>query len=182
MLVCWFALVFTCFLTTNRWIVWVVTSIRSAQRGVSATTAHVTRVCPSREITRFLTIQESENGVELRDNPLSHHYYLHSADTSSPTFWPCRSIQKFATITALANRAAVFLKMEKWENAERDCTVALGLPEGVGFLKAWQRRGTARRSLGRLLDAAQDFEEALRSKLPSTNLHLPQHLLDPAFV
>ncbi len=44
--------------------------------------------------------------------------------------------------------------------AEQDCTEALAAD--ATFIKAWHRRGTARRAQGKLLEAAEDFEAALR--------------------
>ena len=61
---------------------------------------------------------------------------------------------------AFANRAMVHLKAKEHAKAEQDCSSALALDPR--FLKAWQRRATARRQLGKPLDAAQDIEEALR--------------------
>lgn len=61
---------------------------------------------------------------------------------------------------AYANRAAVHLKRKDFYGADADSTRALELDSL--FLKAWHRRGSARQALGRLLEAAQDFEEALR--------------------
>lgn len=72
----------------------------------------------------------------------------------------CRSLLKHASPAAFANRAMVRLKKDNWEGAEADCSAALELDSL--YLKAWQRRGTARRALKKLLEAAQDFEEALR--------------------
>ena len=44
--------------------------------------------------------------------------------------------------------------------AEQDCTEALAAD--ATFIKAWHRRGTARRAQGKPLEAAEDFEAALR--------------------
>ena len=70
---------------------------------------------------------------------------------------------KHTTATAFANRAMVRLKRENWEGADEDCTACIELDSL--YMKAWQRRATARRRLGKLLEAAQDFEEALRYDL-----------------
>ena len=73
---------------------------------------------------------------------------------------PRRSIQARPSAAAFANRAMVHLKAGEHAKAEQDCSSALVLDPR--FLKAWQRRATARRQLGKPLDAAQDIEEALR--------------------
>ena len=63
---------------------------------------------------------------------------------------------------ALANRAMCWLKLEKWDAAEADCTSALALDAVAFGVKAYQRRGMARRELGKYLESTMDFEEALR--------------------
>lgn len=64
------------------------------------------------------------------------------------------------TAAAYANRAQARLKLCQYEAAELDCTSALALEKT--HVKALQRRATARRELGRLLDAACDFDTASR--------------------
>ncbi len=71
-----------------------------------------------------------------------------------------RSIELGPSCLSFANRAMSKLKLEQWEEAESDCTEALRLDEA--FVKAYHRRGTARRKLGRPMDAALDYEQALR--------------------
>ncbi|CAA7269109.1 unnamed protein product [Cyclocybe aegerita] len=57
------------------------------------------------------------------------------------------------------NRAAAYLKLGKYEDAERDCTNVLGLnPKNV---KGLFRRGQARLGLGKLVEAQRDFTDAL---------------------
>ncbi|KAG0198749.1 RNA polymerase II-associated protein 3 [Mortierella sp. GBA30] len=57
------------------------------------------------------------------------------------------------------NRAMALLKLEKYPEVERDCT--LGLHLDSRNVKALWRRGIARRSLGRPDEARKDFELAL---------------------
>ncbi|KAF9095046.1 hypothetical protein BGX29_009205 [Mortierella sp. GBA35] len=57
------------------------------------------------------------------------------------------------------NRAMALLKLERFTEAERDCT--LGLKLDSRNVKALWRRGIARRSLGRVDEAKKDFEKAL---------------------
>ncbi|XP_068442594.1 RNA polymerase II-associated protein 3 [Clinocottus analis] len=59
-----------------------------------------------------------------------------------------------------ANRAMAFLKLERYMEAEADCTDALCLDRT--YSKAFARRGTARVALGKLEDARQDFREVLK--------------------
>ncbi|KAF8948358.1 RNA polymerase II-associated protein 3 [Haplosporangium gracile] len=57
------------------------------------------------------------------------------------------------------NRAMALLKLERFTEAEHDCT--LGLKLDSKNVKALWRRGIARRSLGRVDEAKKDFEAAL---------------------
>lgn len=61
---------------------------------------------------------------------------------------------------AHANRAMAYIKLGRFKEAEQDCTAALALDPL--YLKAWQRRATAKRAQNKLPEAASDFEEALR--------------------
>lgn len=66
------------------------------------------------------------------------------------------------TAAAYANRAMCWLKLEEWASAEVDCSRALELDVAAFGVKAYQRRGTARREMGKYMDSVMDFEEALR--------------------
>ena len=72
----------------------------------------------------------------------------------------CRSIEAEATCVAYANRAMARLKAGDATAAEEDCSAALQLD--ATYLKAWLRRSSARKLLGRQLDAIDDLEQALR--------------------
>jgi tetratricopeptide (TPR) repeat protein len=91
-----------------------------------------------------------------------------------------QSIALQPTFLAYANRAMARLKLGQPAEAEQDCTAALQLDSS--YIKALHRRGTARRQLGRLLEAAVDFEEALRLEPGNTTVQadrdaaLEQHL------
>ena len=63
------------------------------------------------------------------------------------------------TAVAYANRSMSYLKLERWAEAERDASAALELD--ASYLKAHQRRGVARRRLGKFLEATMDYENAL---------------------
>jgi Tfp pilus assembly protein PilF len=65
-----------------------------------------------------------------------------------------------ATVIAFANRSLASLKLGDAVSAEEDCTSAIALDST--YLKAWQRRAAARTALGRVLDAVDDLECALR--------------------
>lgn len=71
-----------------------------------------------------------------------------------------RSIEAQPTSVACANRAMAHLKTSNAQAAHEDCSVALSLDPA--YVKAWHRRSSARRALGRHLDAIDDLEQALR--------------------
>ena len=71
-----------------------------------------------------------------------------------------RSLERDPTAIAYANRAMASLKEGLLAEAETDCTRALELDPM--YLKAYQRRGAARKGLDRPYLAAQDYESALR--------------------
>ena len=70
------------------------------------------------------------------------------------------SINCHPTCVGYANRAMAKLKLNDYSGAEQDCTLALELDSS--YVKAWLRRGAARRDQGSLEGAIEDFEAALR--------------------
>ncbi|XP_007031159.2 PREDICTED: RNA polymerase II-associated protein 3 isoform X4 [Theobroma cacao] len=71
-----------------------------------------------------------------------------------------RSIGLSPTAVAHANRAMAYLKIKKFQEAEDDCTEALNLDDR--YIKAYSRRATARKELGKLKESIEDTEFALR--------------------
>ncbi|CAB1345916.1 unnamed protein product [Coregonus sp. 'balchen'] len=61
-----------------------------------------------------------------------------------------------------ANRAMAYLKLQRYVEAEEDCSKAIAL-DGT-YSKAFARRGTARAALGLLKQAKEDFEEVLKQE------------------
>ncbi|KAF6982430.1 hypothetical protein CFC21_000819 [Triticum aestivum] len=70
-----------------------------------------------------------------------------------------RSIALSPTAVAFANRAMAYLKLRRFEAAENDCTEALNLDDR--YVKAYSRRITARKGLGKLKEAMDDAEFAV---------------------
>lgn len=68
-----------------------------------------------------------------------------------------RSLSRKHTAVVYANRAQACLKLGQAEQADKDCSEALELD--LQSIKAWQRRGTARKMLGNHFGAAEDFEQ-----------------------
>ncbi|GJN23579.1 hypothetical protein PR202_gb11241 [Eleusine coracana subsp. coracana] len=61
--------------------------------------------------------------------------------------------------TYYSNRAAAFLELTSYRQAEADCTSAIDLDPKI--VKAYLRRGTAREMLGYYKEAVEDFNHAL---------------------
>nr|XP_010938248.1 RNA polymerase II-associated protein 3 isoform X2 [Elaeis guineensis] len=71
-----------------------------------------------------------------------------------------RSIALSPTSVAFANRAMAYLKLKRFEEAENECTEALNLDDR--YVKAYSRRATARKELGKLIASMEDSEFAMR--------------------
>ena len=68
----------------------------------------------------------------------------------------CRSIDADSkNAIAYANRAMAYLKLEKLDKAEFDCTKSLQYDPT--YIKAWSRRGLTRFKRGKYSDSAADF-------------------------
>ncbi|XP_076920431.1 uncharacterized protein LOC143581554 [Bidens hawaiensis] len=71
-----------------------------------------------------------------------------------------RSLALSPTAVAYANRAMAYLKLKRFQEAEDDCTEALNLDDR--YIKAYSRRSTARKELGKLKDSKEDADFAMR--------------------
>ncbi|XP_054803092.1 uncharacterized protein LOC129306491 isoform X3 [Prosopis cineraria] len=71
-----------------------------------------------------------------------------------------RSIAFSPTAVAYANKAMAYIKLRRFQQAEDDCTEALNLDDR--YIKAYSRRATARKELGKLKESMEDAEFALR--------------------
>ncbi|PQP96112.1 RNA polymerase II-associated protein 3 isoform X1 [Prunus yedoensis var. nudiflora] len=71
-----------------------------------------------------------------------------------------RSIALSPSAVAYANRAMAYIKIKSFQEAEDDCTEALELDDR--YIKAYSRRATARKELGKLKESIEDAEFALR--------------------
>ncbi|GLI60852.1 hypothetical protein VaNZ11_003066 [Volvox africanus] len=71
-----------------------------------------------------------------------------------------RSVGLQPTCLGHANRAMALLKLRRWQEAVEECTRAIELDSS--YVKAYQRRAAAHRQLGASLEAARDWEQALR--------------------
>ncbi|CAL5399312.1 unnamed protein product [Camellia sinensis] len=71
-----------------------------------------------------------------------------------------RSIALSPTAVSYANRGMAYLKIRRFQVAEDDCTEALNLDDR--YIKAYSRRSTARKELGKLKESMEDAEFAMR--------------------
>ncbi|KAJ3676070.1 hypothetical protein LUZ60_003482 [Juncus effusus] len=98
-------------------------------------------------------IPDANSEKELGNEYFKQKKYNEAIDCYS------RSIALNPTAVAFANRAMAYLKLKKYEEAERDCTEALYLDDR--YIKAYSRRSTARKELKKLKQAFEDAEFAV---------------------
>ena len=67
-------------------------------------------------------------------------------------------LNSFSQDAYIANRANIYLKMEKWEEAERDASRSIEM--GNACSQKHDRRGQARCNLGNYIGALEDFTQA----------------------
>ena len=84
-----------------------------------------------------------------------------------------QSIAMQPTCLAYANRAMAELKLQEYSAAEADCTKAIALD--AAYVKAYLRRASAAKQLGKLLEATEDYEQALRLEPTSRSTLADRH-------
>ncbi|KAI8009544.1 RNA polymerase II-associated protein 3 [Camellia lanceoleosa] len=89
----------------------------------------------------------SDNSSNARQYDYSRNYEFNHAFI--------RSIALSPTAVAYANRAMAYLKMRRFQEAEDDCTEALNLDDR--YIKAYSRRSTARKELGKLKESIEAY-------------------------
>ncbi|PKA55146.1 Outer envelope protein 64, chloroplastic [Apostasia shenzhenica] len=99
-------------------------------------------------------LPDANSEKELGNEYFKQKKYLEAIECYS------RSIVFRPTSVAFANRAMAFLKQRKFEEAENDCTEALNLDDR--YVKAYSRRVTARKELGKFKEAMEDADFAVR--------------------
>ncbi|GMH05591.1 hypothetical protein Nepgr_007431 [Nepenthes gracilis] len=82
-----------------------------------------------------------------------------------------RSIAFLPPAVAYANRVMAYLKIKRFQEAEGNCTEALNLDDR--YVKAYSRRATARKELGKLKESMDDADFALR--LEPDNVEIKKH-------
>ncbi|XP_027107950.1 uncharacterized protein [Coffea arabica] len=105
----------------------------------------------------FMTEESSVDANSEKE--LGNEYFKHKKFNEAIDCYS-RSIALLPTAVAYANRAMAYIKIKRFEEAESDCTEALNLDDR--YIKAYSRRSTARKELGKLKEAYDDAEFALR--------------------
>ncbi|KAJ6794253.1 RNA polymerase II-associated protein 3 [Iris pallida] len=100
------------------------------------------------------TLPDAATEKDLGNEYFKQKKYLEAIDCYS------KSIALSPTSVAFANRAMAYLKVKKFEEAESDCTEALNLDDR--YVKAYSRRATARKELGKLKASMEDSDFAIR--------------------
>ncbi|XP_020086573.1 RNA polymerase II-associated protein 3 isoform X1 [Ananas comosus] len=100
------------------------------------------------------TLPDATSEKELGNEYFKQKKFAEAIDCYS------RSIALSPTSVAFANRAMAYLKLRRLEEAENDCTEALNLDDR--YVKAYSRRATARKELGKLKQSMEDSEFAIR--------------------
>eukprot|EP01029_Cantina_marsupialis_P020959 TRINITY_DN4965_c0_g1_i1.p1 TRINITY_DN4965_c0_g1~~TRINITY_DN4965_c0_g1_i1.p1 ORF type:complete len:599 (-),score=206.89 TRINITY_DN4965_c0_g1_i1:265-2061(-) len=126
--------------------------------------------------------EESKNDDELSKTPAEDDRYTHltqnerenlanrekvkgnesfrSKDYNEAVQYYSKSLQLCENNVVYANRAMTRLRLKQYSKAEEDATRSIEIDNT--FMKAWFRRGLARQSRGKYLEAVGDFEKALQ--------------------
>lgn len=111
-----------------------------------------------RQLSRGFTTEESSVDANS-EKELGNEYFKQKKFNEAIDCYS-RSIALLPTAVAYANRAMAYIKIKRFQEAENDCTEALNLDDR--YIKAYSRRSTARKELGKLKEAYDDAEFALR--------------------
>lgn len=112
--------------------------------------------------------QDANSEKELGNKHFKEKMFVQAVESYS------QSIALQPSAVAYANRAMAHIKIRRFKEAEIDCTEAIALDDR--YVKAYSRRGTARKELGKFLAAVEDSEFALR--LEPDNKELKQQYLE----
>lgn len=101
-----------------------------------------------------LTLKELEDEERQRGN---NHYKAGNFPEAIKCYTRCIGIDSKSAVV-FSNRAMTYLKMKDWAEAEEDATSAIEI--NPWHVKSYQRRATARTSLGKLRSALKDLHLA----------------------
>ncbi|CAL1407685.1 unnamed protein product [Linum trigynum] len=114
----------------------------------------------SRSIDSIGRTSDDENSVDATSEKELGNEYFKQKKFAEAIECYSRSIALSPTAVAYANRAMGYIKLKRFQEAEDDCTEALNLDDR--YIKAYSRRATARKALGKLKESMEDSEFALR--------------------
>ena len=127
----------------------------NAARGSKMTAAELNRY------TQSFASTSAESSVQMADSwRVKGNAQFKEQDYGNALECYNQSIECHPTVSALANRAMVHLKLGMHEECINDSSRALELDGN--HVKSYLRRATARHRLGRWVEAVEDFEEAIR--------------------
>ncbi|XP_068224188.1 RNA polymerase II-associated protein 3-like isoform X2 [Palaemon carinicauda] len=103
------------------------------------------------------TQNQKERAVKLKDEG-NKHYSNNRLEDAVAKYTQGMALDPTNPILP-ANRAMAYIKLEKFEAAELDCSRCLKLDSN--YIKAYLRRGTSRLKLGKIQQSAEDFRKVL---------------------
>ncbi|CAI0381740.1 unnamed protein product [Linum tenue] len=114
----------------------------------------------SRSIGSIGRISNDEDAVDATSEKELGNEYFKQKKFAEAIDCYSRSIALSPTAVAYANRAMGYIKLKRFQEAEDDCAEALNLDDR--YIKAYSRRATARKELGKLKESMEDSDFALR--------------------
>ncbi|CAI0459637.1 unnamed protein product [Linum tenue] len=121
----------------------------------------------SRSIDSIGRISNDENAVDATSEKELGNEYFKQKKFAEAIECYSRSIALSPTAVSYANRAMGYIKLKRrglffflFQEAEDDCTEALNLDDR--YIKAYSRRATARKELGKFKESMEDSDFALR--------------------
>jgi tetratricopeptide (TPR) repeat protein len=113
-----------------------------------------------REEVSYYTLSELQRENMSNREKLKGNECYRIGEQEQAYFYYSRALALCDTNAVIfANRAMAGIRLEKFDEAERDCTRAIELDPS--YVKAWSRRGMVRVRRGKYGDAVKDFTEAL---------------------
>jgi Meckel syndrome type 1 protein len=135
--------------------------VKAANRRADETTgARVSATTPSTTAAATPSTTTTDVDAAASEKALGNACFKRGEYEAAIAHYTASLEREGATCAAHANRAMCAIKLERWSDAAADCDAAIAIDPG--YLKAHQRRGVARRALGRFLESTMDFENALR--------------------
>ncbi|XP_064091923.1 RNA polymerase II-associated protein 3-like isoform X1 [Macrobrachium nipponense] len=123
----------------------------------SETSESQTTEISSHSSNKTPSLSKKERAVKLKDEG-NKHYSNNRLEDAIAKYTQGMALDPTNPILP-ANRAMAYIKLEKYEAAELDCSRCLKLDPS--YIKAYLRRGTSRLKLGKIQRATEDFQKVL---------------------